>query len=176
MLLMAGGNGNGQAPLPFFSKDTIKQAVWKLLLAGRSEDDVWEQVHSAHRCDCCGNFDKSHGGCPAGPSWLRSPLSLLQSTDPAVHVELANHQDPCKPTGCDAAVTGHTACQVLVPDVVAMQLAAVHANIAAACAPPHQLAALQPLWAVIAVLGARACTLPTLRYAVHIVLQLVDIM
>ncbi len=103
-------------------------------------------------------------------------MSLLQSTDPAVDVELANHRHTCKPTGCDVAITGHTTCQVLFPEVIATQLAAVHANIAAACAPRHQLAALQPLWAILAVLGGHACTLPTLRYAVHIVLQLVDTM
>ncbi len=61
--------------------------------------------------------------------------------------------------------------QVLFPEAVATQLAVVHAHVSAARAPRHQLAALQALRAMVAVLGERACLPLTLRYAVHIVLQ-----
>lgn len=44
MLLMAGSPIVEKLPRPYVSVQTVKTSVWKLLLAGRSEAEAWEQV------------------------------------------------------------------------------------------------------------------------------------
>lgn len=65
--------------------------------------------------------------------------------------------------------------QVLFPEAVATMLSAVHRQLAAAGAPRHRLAALQPLRALLVLLGNRVCEIATLRYALHIVMLVMDI-
>ncbi len=62
MLLMAGGTPAGETlpPAPYFTVETIKDSIWKLLLAGRSAAEAWEQVRLPHKC--CGRH--------AGPALL----------------------------------------------------------------------------------------------------------
>lgn len=93
-----------------------------------------------------------------------------------IHALLALHISEPRDSGNHVISLRSSWRQVLFPEAVATQLAAVHTHIAAAYTPRHQQGALQSLRAMFAVLGPRVCILPTLRYAVHIVLQLIATM